>query len=575
MRGALLLLSLFVASPVSAQDYAQEAKKRMKLTFDLDEVNDQLNRSPTQHQRRGHVPTAALPLEPNSEIDSVMVFRDRALVSRTLVAPVPAGETSLTFEGLPLSIRTDSFYATLVDGDGRIIGVEVESGRGEVEETERIESVRLEALKLTQELGEVQDQIESLLAQRAYIRATLSHPNDEASPSLSVVKNTLQYVGETERDIAKALRKQEEEAVQLGEQLQPLLIKLENPLATGMRVRVDLGSDRAQQVRLALKYQVQGAHWEPHYNARLNEEAGEVELEYFGVVSQTTGELWDDVELSLSTARPSTAGSMPNLRAWTLGKHSVSSNLDSGRGVFVQSLSGGEEGHFDDSRSVHLHTSNDQNQSSVVFTPSGRRTIAGDGSAHRMAVGSQTLKAKVELVTLPKLASEVYRRARITYDQGLPLIPGQVSTYVGSDFVGSGQINAVVPGEILELSFGTEDRVKVERRLVDRQYESVGIGRRTFRYTFEFQTTVTNFTGTPRTIEIIDQIPVSQSDRVTVKVLEVSTDTLSKEDDPAGVSRWSRSLAPGEQTTLKVRFSVTAPQEAAYERTFNEMQQMY
>ena len=76
---------------------------------------------------------------------------------------------------------------------------------------------------------------------------------------------------------------------------------------------------------------------------------------------------------------------------------------------------------MEQSPSEQRRTTSDQGHSGVVFTPGLGRRTTGDSGAHRMAVGNQ-ISAKVELVTLPKLASEVYRRARITYDQGLPLM---------------------------------------------------------------------------------------------------------------------------------------------------------
>ena len=211
----------------------------------------------------------------------------------------------------------------------------------------------------------------------------------------------------------------------------------------------------------------------------------------------------------------------------------------------------------------------------MVFAPQGRRSIAGDGSSHRLSVGTQTLAASLELSTVPKIVPEVYRRARIAYSGALPLIPGKVSTYVDSDFVGSGTIKAVVPGENLELSFGTDDRLKVDRRLAHRSQESVGLGRRTVRYTFEFHTTVTNYTDSTQELEIVDQIPVSETERVTVKVIEITGDQSNREDDPAGVLRWTRSMAPGASTTLIVRFSVTAPREAEFQSYMDEMDTMY
>ena len=86
---------------------------------------------------------------------------------------------------------------------------------------------------------------------------------------------------------------------------------------------------------------------------------------------------------------------------------------------------------------------------------------------------------------------------------------------------------------------------------------------------------MTNFSSVERVVEIVDQVPVSQAEQVTVKVLELTQDQVVKEDDPAGVARWSRILSPGAKKTITVRFSVTAPAEAAYQSYMDEMDLMY
>ncbi|MDP6361496.1 MAG: transposase, partial [Planctomycetota bacterium] len=78
-------------------------------------------------------------------------------------------------------------------------------------------------------------------------------------------------------------------ATELDEELRPLLIKLENPLATGNQVRVDLAAVAGGPITVGLRYQVFGAGWWPAYNARLEESSAQVTLEYYGIVSQTTG----------------------------------------------------------------------------------------------------------------------------------------------------------------------------------------------------------------------------------------------------------------------------------------------
>jgi uncharacterized protein (TIGR02231 family) len=476
-----------------------------------------------------------------------------------MTAQVAAGTQSLTFEGLHFALAADSLHAGLDAGPARIVGVELLSATGEVEESERSEAIRAEALVRTEELGRIRDRLESLLAQRAYLRGTLlSGPVDgQSRANLSEVRSTLAYVGEAEREIARQMRQEEERAQELDEELGPLLIKLDNPLATGQKVRVELAVDSPAKVSVSLHYQVWGAGWTPSYNARLHD--GRIELEYQGVVTQSTGEDWTDAAVLLSTANPSSAGSLPEITPWYLGRDgwsggNVGTTLQAGRGHYEASSAGARSaaaGGLLDSRMEAVV----QGSGAVVFAVPGRRTILGDGSAQRIPVGTQTFAATIELAAVPKLVPEVFRRARVTYDGEIPLLPGPVATYVDGDYVGTSHIGAVVPGEEFELAFGTDDRVRVERQLVARKQEFLGPGRKTVRYTFHFRIRVSNYSGADAVIELKDQLPVSEIDRVTIKILELEHDG----DGEAGLLRWELAVKDGGEEEVTFKFSVTAP----------------
>lgn len=591
LLGALLL----VCSPaLASKDFAEEAKKRMRLSFDLDEVEQRLNApaapSPSAEalQQLGYLgyvatPVRALPLEPNSEMDHVTVFRDRALATRVRTETLRVGAQDLIFEGLPLGLQPDSLHGRVRSGEGRIVGVELVSGAGEVEETERIASIRDQSLELTDELGEVRDRIESLLAQREYLRSTLlvDRGDGVSQPALDQIRGTLTYLGETEKEIATALRVEETRAKALDEDLSPLLIKLDNPNATGMTVKVELEVDEAGPLEVELRYQVFGASWTPSYNARLDAASDQVELEYFGVVTQHTGEDWDDVELELSTANPSVSGALPELRPWFLGRDAygastrVVDNIAGGRGHFETGTSSpGAPPAPADALIASTMAADVGGSGAVVFAIQGRRSIAGDGSAQRLPVGTQTFAAKMELSTVPKAAPQVFRRANIRYDGAVPLLPGPIASYVGSDYVGSGYTKAVVPGEPLLLAFGTDDRLKVERQLVSRKQDYVG-GRKNTRYTLHFRIQIQNFSGERQTLELLDQIPVAEVDKVTVKLLEITEHLPPGPDDGPGIYRWKLVLPDGARETLEVKFSVTAPTEYAADYVDDAMELLY
>lgn len=72
--------------------------------------------------------------------------------------------------------------------------------------------------------------------------------------------------------------------------------------------------------RLALSYMVQNARWQPSYDIQLQPSTGKVQLQFAGVVSQESGEDWNDAQLTLSTAVPATATRYPKIPTWTIGE---------------------------------------------------------------------------------------------------------------------------------------------------------------------------------------------------------------------------------------------------------------
>lgn len=542
-----MFLSLFAAALAESYDYAEEAKSRMKLSFDLDQVQAELaapaaaappapRAAPNGTRAAAYVPLPALPLEPNSTLDRVVVMRDRATVTRVRTVELSPGVQRVRFEGLPLGLDATALHADLRAGKAKVVGVELVAGVGDVEETERIKTIRAEAEVLSSELGTLRDHIESLLMQRQYLRSALLPSGNESRPAIALdqVKGSLSWIGEAERDLAAKLRIDEEKGEKLGEKLEPLLVKLRNPLATGMTVRVDIDVATAGKVELALRYGVGGASWTPAYSARLDPEKNSVTLEMNAVVAQATGETWTDVALQLSTADPVLGGAAPALGSWVLD--------ESGVDPYAFAQSGAAR----------------SGAGAMVLDAPGKRTIAGDGSQARIPLGGSAAPTALSLSAVPRVAPEVFRTGKVTWTGEAPLLPGPVASFVGGDYVGSAALGAVAPGESLDLGFGVDERIKVDRKLVSRKVEHL-VGGRT-RYTVKYQTTVHNYAKTAQSLSLLDQAPVSQVDRISVQVLE---GTPAKEDPalPAGVRCWTLDLAAGATTTVDFGFVVTAPRE--------------
>ncbi|NTW90662.1 MAG: DUF4139 domain-containing protein, partial [Erysipelotrichaceae bacterium] len=74
--------------------------------------------------------------------------------------------------------------------------------------------------------------------------------------------------------------------------------------------------DRAASIRLS--YLVANCGWSPTYTLRTEAEQNEVRVECHGLVQQMTGEDWNEVELTLSTASPALSASGPGLASFPI-----------------------------------------------------------------------------------------------------------------------------------------------------------------------------------------------------------------------------------------------------------------
>ena len=89
-------------------------------------------------------------------------------------------------------------------------------------------------------------------------------------------------------------------------------------------VVVNVEAQEAVKGALRVSYRVQEAGWTPFYDARLTIGDGKakpaLELVNRADVTQSTGESWNNVALTLSTARPNGTTSAPDVLPWEVSK---------------------------------------------------------------------------------------------------------------------------------------------------------------------------------------------------------------------------------------------------------------
>ena len=262
-----------------------------------------------------------------SSIGAVTVYQDRAVVTRSASSELPAGEHELVLEKLPATLQDNSLQVSAKStGQATLLDVKVRDAYQVDTANERVKQLEDQVRKIQGQQAALDDEAAVLDNQRELVammqRGATEPAKDGPRPTLEDLKAIQALSADTLNRTLAGLRRVAEQREDLDRQLtaaQGELGQLQGQLnrrTKTVTLRVNLA--RAGKLDLNVSYAVAGARWTPAYDARLRPADRSVDLGYFGVIRQNTGEDWNNVKLTLSTARPSLGGGAPKLNPWII-----------------------------------------------------------------------------------------------------------------------------------------------------------------------------------------------------------------------------------------------------------------
>lgn len=531
------------------------------------------------------------PRDVDSRVSAVTVYADRARVTRVAEIKLSGAPRVFRLEGLPGWIDEGSVRVALEPTDaGQILGVEIRRtflARPSDEEFRAAEDAVLE----------VRDQLTALDDEKAVLETAAQHvenlrvfsaerlPQDSATRRVeaSEYREALDFVTESLRQIAEARR----QIVAQRRDLEPELRVREQRLAE-LRQRAQLeqrslliSAAGKGAVSLAATYMIPGATWEPAHEVRADGGAAAVTLSSFALVRQTTGEDWQEAEITLSTQRSDQTLRIPEIEALHLGSGRSLSRWVAGSqesfGAATENYARSNQAYFaaknsdrafqqayaqnqslqlDNARRVAaLFSSLEQRGTTAHFSVVGPQTVASDGSRARLPIGSARLDASQRILAAPELSLNAIRTLDLSNPGDLPLLPGRVSLYVDAAFLGFTETEFIAPGEAFELFLGVADHIKLSRALDRRNSALSRRGTRT-KLSVAFVIRVENLADRDETIELRDRVPVSETDQIRVTDVRVAPEG---QPNDAGLLAWRVALAPHEAREFRIGYTVEYP----------------
>lgn len=513
-------------------------------------------------------PALCAEVDAASRIKAVTVYPDAALVTRVAEIELPAGESRLVFRGLPGALDPATLRVGGEGDAGLVLGAvdvrKAPAASGENPWDEKVKALR-------DERATAQVKIDALGAKLAMTQLySQTGPDKIGEKGLKP-----EDWGAAWESVGAAMAKTGEdlrEARAAGDEIDARIKALEAarpapaPRGAARDVAVDVEAPSGGKFRLALSYRVTGARWTPAYEAHLDTGGKDgkptLELSRRAVVTQSTGEDWTDVALTLAAFRATGAASapevMPQVIAFFEPPVPVAAAADSmhARNAQLAAAPPPAVSAKAETRQAQLESSAYQ----ASFVAPGRVSLAADGSSRTVALSSQSPQAELSWRMAPALDPRAFLSAHYVNGEEAPLLPGPVAIYRDGALVGQERLALVAPHEPADLGFGADERVTVTRAPVKRKENEPGWFGQTKVETREFRTLVHNMHDFPIHAVVTDQAPFSENSAIVVELLPQTTAPDEKDPDgKRGLLRWRFDLGPDASKEIRLAYRMKWP----------------
>ena len=535
------------------------------------------------------IATAVEDVKVESQVTDVTLYRNQAMVTRTLSVDGENGAREVVVTDLPENISPDSLFA-----EG---GENIEVRAVQFRTRAAGQSPREEVRELQTQLRDVQQKIQlvvkktGLLQKRtAYLDKLETFSAKTATDDLnrgvlnteSLEKLTL-FSFDQRNTIVEEQVKLENEAHEL-QQEQELLTRKLNEITNGTSRTVReavlyIQKQGAGKQSIHLSYLVNSCGWSPSYTVRAEGDAKTAKVEYNGLIQQMSGEDWKNVNLTLSTASPALSAAGPGLAPFQVTLRAVTpqpANQSIQQLGLSSSQMAGRKGKSADVKAM-LARQRDaiiSNQNAISLADNFKTSWGLNGTINTfacaelvsdkpalMSMKDQMIDATQQpsfdyelksVVTLPSrnnqqivrilqtelpsefyhvatpiLTSYVYREAELNNDSQTDLLAGPITVYLDERFVGRGEIPTVARGQQFIVGFGADSQLRTRRELVDKT-NGINGGNRETKLTYRL--VIESYKETETEIRVVDRIPTTNNkDNLRVTTLPMESE-LSQDE---------------------------------------------
>lgn len=503
-------------------------------------------------------------IESVPKIQSIVLYPDSAMIKKEAGIAVKKGENIIRISGLTTALTNESVQVNIKEKAAvRISDVRVEKTFLQKTSQDKIQKLQSRLESINELINANQNEISAINSSIEFLKKTVPFPQNQKVAQAEVegyakfIEKLLlanyERVAKLENKIKKFL--EEKRAVENE------LKNLSSSRDESKSIVINLLSNADREINLGLSYIVAKAGWSPLYDVRADSATGKIDIVCFAVITQSTGEDWNNANMEISTVIPS-YGPPPELSTWYVDIYKprpvvYKYKKSIGDADFMMSKENASDAalgqQFEEPKIKAEATS-------FSFIIPGRVNIPSDNQPHRILIASSSKEAKLDYYAVPKLSRYAYLRAGIKNPLPFPILPGQMNIFLDERFVNTTSVDKqLLPDEDLSLSLGIDEGIKIEKKLLKKFTEYSGVFSKDTQINYEYAIDIVSAKDKDISINIRDNFPVSRNEQIKV-ALELPKKEEAKISDD-GIISWDLRLKPNEKKTLKIKFRVEHPKD--------------
>lgn len=520
-------------------------------------------------------------LKPDSTIESVSLFKDGAMITRTATLELPAGKSTIQFSSLPSTAQQDALQASLADSKVGVVRNATLFIPQDAEEPQNLLDLRDRIQNLKKSI-ESEEKNKTIAIQELNFAQKLSTSfsqkygeiSDGQSLSIEQAKETWEYTQSTISRSNQSIQQADERINDLNEQIKELSKELNNQIETYAKLRsvaeVEIEVAHATTTELSISYIVNNAYWQPRYELRANPSEKSLDFGYFAAINQFTGEDWNSVELSLHTNQVNRRGNVPELFTLVVDKYeprhykpmksrAVGNFLDAPAPV-AESLSFASTNRVVD-EGIERDVSISSSTVSFQITPPGKPSIPSARKSKTLSVSNQSFETKYWSEVVPGAQLDAYLIGETTNQLEIPILPGQALAFVDGKLSSKVFLDKTLPQEELKLSLGTDANIVVKRHEGTFDSASTGFIDKTTTIKREYVNEVSSFHSIPHDVVVIDQFPISRNAKIEIDRIAPDEASIELDQEREGVFQWETSIPAKGKRSFTTSFEIVYPRD--------------